>query len=198
MSNDAIPNEYSPISRFLHWLIVLLVLLAWALGTFGKNLFGKGEETAYAIGGLAVHISVGLAILLIAAVRFPWRIANPPPPPEANEFNRWLIFWTDPAARITHYVLYILLFAVPIVGILLQFSRGHGIPLFGLAEVASPFATDRGLARNLKEFHELLAHLLVIIALLHAGAAVIHHVVFGDSTLVRMAPSLRGSNSKAR
>jgi len=198
MNNDTILSEYGPTSRLLHWLTVLLVLVAWTLGVFGEDLFGKGDEAAGADVGLVVHISAGLAILLIAALRFPWRVANPPPPPEANAFNRWLVSWTDPAARITHCALYILLFAVPIAGILLQFSRGHAIPLLGLAEIASPLAADRGLAHNLKEFHELLAHLLVIIALFHATAAVIHHVVFGDNTLVRMAPWLRGSNPKAR
>src|SRR5579859_1133077 len=151
MSNDAILNRYGPTSRLLHWLTVLLVILAWTLGTFGEDLFGEGEEAAGAVAGLNIHIWAGLAILLIVALRFPWRIANPPPPAEVNEFNRWLISWTDPAARLTHYALYLLLFAVPIVGILLQFSRGHALPLFGLAEIASPLSADRGLAHNLKE-----------------------------------------------
>ena len=199
MTNDAILNQYGPTSRLLHWLTVLLVILAWTLGTFGEDLFGEGEEEAAgAAAGLNIHIWAGLAILLIVALRFPWRIANPPPPADVNEFNRWLISWTDPAARLTHYALYFLLFAVPIVGILLQFSRGHALPLFGLAEIASPFTADRGLAHNLKELHEVLANLLVIVALLHAGAAVVHHVVFRDNTLVRMAPWLRKADPKVR
>jgi cytochrome b561 len=198
MSSDAILNKYGPTSRLLHWLTVLLVILAWTLGTFGEDLFGEGEEAAGAVAGLNIHIWAGLAILLIVALRFPWRIANPPPPAEANEFNRWLISWTDPAARLTHYALYLLLFAVPIVGILLQFSRGHALPLFGLAEIASPLSADRGLAHNLKELHEVLADLLVIVALLHAGAAIVHHVVFRDNTLVRMAPWLRKADPKVR
>ena len=198
MSNDATLNEYGPTSRLLHWLTFLLVLLAWTLGTFGEDLFGEGEEAAGAAVGLNIHIWAGLAILMIAVLRFPWRIANPPPPTEANEFNRWLISWTDPAARLTHYALYLLLFAVPAVGILLQFARGHSLPLFGLAEIASPFSANRGLSHNLKELHEVLANLLVIVALFHASAAVIHHVVFRDNTLVRMAPWLRKADPKIR
>ena len=198
MTNDMIHNEYGPTSRLLHWLTVLLVILAWALGTFGEELFGEGEQARGAVAGLNVHIWAGLAILMIAGLRFPWRIANPPPPAEANEFNRWLISWTDPAARLTHYALYLLLFVVLIIGLALQFSRGHGLSLFGLAEIASPLAADRSLAHTLKELHEVLAHLLVIIALFHASAAVIHHVVFHDSTLVRMAPWLRKLGPKIR
>jgi len=39
-----------------------------------------------------------------------------------------------------------------------------------------------------KEVHEILAHALVILATIHAGAALIHHWVFRDRTLVRMLP----------
>ncbi len=199
MTSDVTRNEYGSTSRLLHWLTVLLVILTWTIGTFGDDLFGEGEEAAQSAAiGLNIHIWAGLAILMIAALRFPWRIANPPPPTEANEFNRWLISWTDPAARLTHYALYLLLFAVPMVGILLQFSRGHALSLFGLAEIASPFSADRGLAHNLKELHEVLANVLVIIALFHASAALIHHLVFRDSTLARMAPWLRRTDPKAR
>jgi cytochrome b561 len=198
MPNNAMINEYGPTSRLLHWLTVLLVIVAWTIGTFGDELFGEGEEAARsaAAAGLNAHIWAGLAILLIAALRFPWRMANPPPSTETNEFNRWLISWTDPAARLTHYLLYFLLFAVPIVGILVQFSRGHALSLFGLVEIASPLSADRSLAHSLKELHEVLANVLVVVALFHAGAAVIHHVVFRDSTLVRMAPWLRKAGPK--
>ena len=199
MTRNAVLNEYGPTSRLLHWLTVLLVIVAWTLGTFGEELFGEGEEAGRSAAfGLNLHIWAGLAILMLAALRFPWRIANPPPPAEANEFNRWLISWTDPAARLTHYALYLLLFVVPIAGILLQFSRGHALSLFGLAEIGSPFIADRGFAHNLKELHEILADLLVIVALFHATAAIIHHVVFRDSTLVRMAPWLRKVDPKIR
>ena len=38
------------------------------------------------------------------------------------------------------------------------------------------------------EVHELLANALLILAGIHAAAALIHHYVFGDRTLVRMLP----------
>ena len=113
MTNNVMLNEYGPTSRLLHWVTVLLVIIAWALGQFGEELLGEGEQASRGTAaGLNIHVWAGLAILMIAALRFPWRIANPPPPTEVNEFNRWLISWTDPAARLTHYALYLLLFVV--------------------------------------------------------------------------------------
>ena len=94
----------------------------------------------------------------------------------------------DPAARIAHYTLYALLVAAPVAGIVLQFARGDALPLFGLAEIASPWLKDRAFARSVKEVHEILSHALVILAAFHAAAALIHHWIFRDRTLVRMLP----------
>ena len=96
--------------------------------------------------------------------------------------------WLDPAAPIAHYGLYVLLVAVPVVGIVLQFARGDALPLFGLAEIPSPWLKDRAFAHSVKEVHEVLAHALVILAVMHAAAALIHHWIFRDRTLVRMLP----------
>ena len=90
-----------------------------------------------------------------------------------------------------HYVLYGLLVAVPVFGIALQFAEGHALPLFGLGEILSPWPADKAFAHSLKEVHEILAHLLVILAVFHMTAALVHHVVFGDNTLKRMLPRMR-------
>lgn len=180
-------DEYGPVPKFLHWVTVALVTVAWALGTFGDELSKGAVRDA----GLLAHISIGLAILVIAAIRIPLRIANPPPRAASTEFGRWLIEWTDPAARIMHYVLYALLLAIPIVGIALQFAQGHPLPLFGLGAIPSPWAADKAFAHSVKEVHEVLANLLVILAVFHMTAALVHHVVFGDNTLRRMLPHMR-------
>lgn len=185
-------HEYGPIARLLHWLTVLLVLVAWATGTFGDDANERGDAAIRSgmTVGLYLHIWAGFMVLLIALFRFPWRILHPPPPTEANEFNRWLIAWTDPTARLTQYALYILLLLVPIVGVMTQFLRGQSLSLFGLVMLASPFEAMPPLAHMFKEVHEVLAYVLLAIAGFHTAAAVIHHVVFRDNTMKRMLPWL--------
>ena len=181
-------QRYGLAPRFLHWLTVILVMLAWTLGTFGDDLpKGAARDT-----GLFVHISAGLVILVALVMRLVWRVAEPPPPPEPNEFGRWLGTLADPAARLAHYTLYALLIAVPIAGIVAQFARGNALPLFGLGEIASPWIRDRAFAHNATEIHEILANALVIVAIFHAAAALIHHFVFRDNTLIRMLPGGKG------
>lgn len=177
-------RDYGAISQALHWLTVFLVALAWMLGIFDDGLPKGWPRDA----GLFAHILAGIAILAILIARVVWRLIDPAPPPETSEFGNWMGRWLDPAARIAHYSLYFLLIAVPVVGIVLQFARGDALPMFGLAEIPSPWLKDRAFARGVKEVHEVLAHALVGLAIFHAAAALIHHWVFRDRTLVRMLP----------
>ena len=174
------PDGYGAIPQTLHWLTVGLVVLAWVLGTFDDALPKGAARTT----GLFVHISAGLAILAVLVARLLWRLADPPPSPEPSVLGVWLAR----AGQFAHYALYALLIAAPVAGIVLQFARGDALPLFGLSEIPSPWPADRAFARSVKEAHEVLANALVILACLHAAAALVHHWVFRDRTLVRMLP----------
>ena len=81
--------------------------------------------------------------------------------------------------------------AVPIAGIVLQFARGDALSIFGIADIASPWITDRAFARSVKEVHEILAHTLMIVAGFHA-AALFHHWVLRARTLAKMLPRVGG------
>lgn len=176
-------DDYGAIAQSLHWLTVVLVAIAWALGTF-DDVLPKGAARA---AGLFVHISAGLAILVALVARVLWRMVDQPPRPTPTVLGVWM----DAAGRLAHYALYALLVAVPIAGIVLQFARGNALPLFGLAEIPSPWVADRTFARSVKEVHEVLANALIVLAAFHAAAALVHHWIFRDRTLVRMLPDGR-------
>ncbi|MGL4285178.1 MAG: cytochrome b [Phreatobacter sp.] len=176
-------DRYGAIAQSLHWLTVILLMLAWTLGTFG-DVFPRGPARAT---GQFVHMIAGLAILAVLAARLSWRMVDPPPPPAPTRLG----LWAERAAQLTHCALYLLLIAVPIVGIVLQFARGRPVPLFGLAEIPSPWVADRAFSRNVRQVHELIAHALLILAGLHAAAALCHHWIFRDRTLARMLPGSR-------
>jgi cytochrome b561 len=171
---------YGAISRAAHWLTVILVALAWVLGVLGDDL-PKGTQRE---AGLFVHMSAGLAVVILLVVRLAWNLVNPPPPAEPTSLG----IWSVRLGQATHYLLYGLLIAVPVAGIVLQFARGDALPIFGIADIASPWVRDRAFARGIKEVHEILAHTLVIVAGFHAAAALFHHWVLRDRTLARMLP----------
>ena len=173
---------YGAIPKSLHWLTVALVIVAWVLGTFGDDL-PRGTARDF---GMFVHITAGLLIIGLLITRVLWRMVDPPPPAEITPFGGWI----EVAGKLTHLTLYVLLATTPIMGIVLQFARGDALPVFGFTEIASPWIRDRGFARSMKEIHDTLANALVILAVLHASAALIHHWVWHDRTLRRMLPSV--------
>lgn len=170
------PQRYGAVAQFLHWSTAIFVVLAWVLGQTVDDL-----PKAF---GLFAHIFTGLAVLAIVIVRLMWRLIDTPPKAETTPLGVWL----DRAGQFAHFALYILLIAVPIVGIVTQFGRGQPLPLFGLAEIASPWPADRAFARSVKEVHETLSNILIIIAAVHAAAALGHHWLLRDRTLTRMLP----------
>jgi cytochrome b561 len=174
-------EDFGAMARTLHWMVVALILLSWPTGEF-EDAFPKVAKAAI----LFIHMTTGLAVVGLVVIRLLWRVSDPPPAPIASAFGPW----ADRAGRLMHYALYALLIAVPIAGVLVQFARGRAVPVFGVFEIASPWAADRAFAGNMKEVHEILANLMMILAVLHATAALVHHWVLHDRTLVRMLPGV--------
>jgi cytochrome b561 len=166
----------------MHWAVVMLVLGAALTGLFGEDL----PRGAIREAGLFAHITFGLAILGFAMARLFWRLADPPPAP----VNTPLGPWGELGGQIAHYAIYALLIAIPVAGIMVQFARGEPLPMFGLFDIASPWTADRAFAHDVKEAHEALANALLALVGLHAAAALVHHYVFHDRTLLRMLPRL--------
>ena len=174
------PHAYGVIAKVFHWAVVAFVLVGWFLGTFGDDLpRGAARDL-----GLFIHITAGLLVLALFLPRLLWRVVDAPPDPEPLPFGRW----AEHLATIAHYALYALVLAVPLAGIATQFARGDALPVLGLFSIPSPMAATRATARLVKEVHEVLANALLILALLHAAAALFHHWVLRDRTLVRMLP----------
>lgn len=174
---------YTSSQKFLHWTLFGLVVLLYAL-TYGEDFFARGDPTVDVIWRL--HISFGL---LLAALVF-WRVVlrgvrgAPGLPPEMSAPER-------AAAKLGHLLLYALLVAIPVLGILLTWFRGNELSFFGLFTIPAPFAPDRTTARTVRELHSLCANGILILAGLHALAALYHHFIRRDTVLVRMLPGDR-------
>lgn len=181
---------YGAIALALHWLVALQVLGAWLTGQFGDEL-PRGAARQI---GLFIHISLGLAIVAFVFARLYWRFSDPPPAPEKSPLEPW----SEWAAKAVHYLVYALLLAIPAVGIVAQFARGHALPVFGLFEIGSPWLADRSFAHQVTEIHETLANVMMILVGLHAAAALAHHYILRDRTLLRMLPRVRAKAQSIR
>ena len=97
--------------------------------------------------------------------------------------------WEKVAAKLTHYALYAMMAAIPITGIAYTLARGRSID-FGLFQIVYPLDQfiGKGAARTLKNVHEFLGQAVLVLAFLHAAAALWHHYIRKDDVLTRMLP----------
>jgi len=176
------PLNYDPLAKAIHWTMALLIFFDWGLGLLREAypLPTRADITF-------VHKSIGLMIVALLVLRIVWRLTHTAPGHEKTPFEPWATL----AAKAGHGVLYLLMIGVLVCGTTTSLFGGHTLPFFGLFEIASPFAVNKALAKQLAEAHELFAHLLVLTAFGHAVVGILHHVVLKDRTLMKMRPFAR-------
>jgi len=172
-------SSYGAVAKFLHWGVVILIIVQYFLAEAAEELpDGPGK-----LDMITNHKSLGMLLLLLALARIGWKLANrglPPPVPMAKVQRI--------AAAAGHGLLYLLLLAQPISGWIMSSAAGYPVSLFGLFEFPALVSENHDLHESLEEVHEVLFTVLAVVAVLHALAAVYHHFFVKDDTLRRMLP----------
>ncbi|MBK5950732.1 cytochrome b [Rhodobium orientis] len=178
-------SGYGLVAIALHWLIAAMIVAMIVVGMYmsGLELTDPNKFQLYQL-----HKSFGLTLLGLVVVRLLWRFANPAPRLPAT-----LPDWQKAGAHLTHLALYLLLIAMPLSGWLMVSASTLGIPtlyfnLFQVPHLPVPgFLGEPAVAEaTLKEVHEALAYLLIVVVVLHIAAALKHHFVDRDDILTRM------------
>lgn len=174
-------NRYTRIAIALHWAIALLIFAAFPLGVYMHELpLSPGKLQLY-----SYHKWIGVSVFLLAVLRIAWRITHRPPPlPSA------MPQWEQIAAHATHYLLYGLIFAIPLSGWLMSSAKGVQTVWFGVLPLPDLVSKNKELGESLKVVHESLNILMLGLVLTHAGAALKHHFIQRDGILARMIPFL--------
>lgn len=166
----------------LHWLSFLVLLAVSLIGLFMDDL-PRGVTKLQVF---AVHKSLGLTVIALTLIRLVWRLASKAPPSLAGAPG-----WQETIARLTHAGLYLLLFLVPFSGWWYNSTSGYALQYFKLFNVPALVATDLAFKQQAKDIHALLFYVLCGLVAVHAAAALGHHYVRRDRTLVRMLPGRR-------
>lgn len=182
--NQAI-DHYTPLAKWLHWIIAALIIAALALGFYIEDLPRGPEKTDL----IQWHKAGGTLILALVVARLAWRAGHKPPAlPEA------LPAWQQAAARFAHWGLYALMLAQPINGWLMSNAFGYPVKLLGLVPLPTLLEKNQELADLLKEGHGVIGTALAILVAGHAVAALKHHFLDRDAVLLRMLPKRGGAS----
>lgn len=180
MSLKNTPATWGSVSKTLHWLIALLIL---ALGVVGLVMDELPKTPKY-FWVFTAHKSIGITVLVLVALRLLWRLYAGAPKPVPGTPS-----WQERIASVTHWLLYILMFAMPLSGWLYDSASGlRPFKLFGLVDMPKLVPPNEQLRELSHEFHELGFWVLILLVVAHAGAALFHHLYQRDATLRRMLP----------
>lgn len=147
---------YSGLQIALHWLVAILIVIAWFTGEGAEEAMEVAEEGG--VVGFVPHVALGLAILALVVVRVLVRLGRGAPAAPGVPGSLQVL-----AADWGHRLIYLLMIAVPLGGISTFF-----------------------LGLEVGEIHGLAANVLMAVVLGHALLALYHQYVLKDGLLRRM------------
>ena len=175
-------HRYTGVAITLHWLIAAAILGTFLLAqTMTEMQLSPAKLKLY-----SYHKWIGVTIFLLVLMRLAWRVWHRPPPPPAS-----MPAWQHSAASIAHFFLYALTLAIPVSGWLMSSASGFQVVYLGLLPIPDLLAKNKDMADQLKQLHEALNWLMLLVVALHVAAALKHHLVDRDDVLRRMLPFLR-------
>jgi cytochrome b561 len=193
-------NRYSKTAIILHWLIALGIFVMFGIGWYMSDLPKEGtKQLAYDIFDWGIytwqlseeasprtfyfnlHKSIGVTLFALIIIRILWRFTHKPPALLASykAIERKI-------AAGAHHLLYLLMIALPLSGVIMATNSKYGIKWFGISFISG---TDNKPARDFwVEVHELIGAILLVIVIVHILGALKHKFIDKDETLSRMLP----------
>lgn len=173
MSQQPAPSRYRPLQVSLHWLTFLLITAAFVVG---KNMSRIANDDAGKIAPLAIHMTIGVLILLAVIIRIAALRKFPPPAPISTGNAALDVF-----AKLTHGALYLFTLLMALSGISLSLQAGIGKALLGGGALPADF-----LDFTARALHGFIAPALFALIVLHIVGALYHQLVLKDELMDRM------------
>lgn len=172
-------TEYGRLARFFHWFLALLLIGLLAMGL----TMDEFENGPIKFQIFMLHKSFGTLVFMLAVLRVLWRFSNRKPDHLPSHKP-----WEIKLAGVTHVLLYMFMFAIPLSGYLMNAAKAYPHPFFGLFNVPPVLGKDEAIAEFFEEVHELAAYGLMVILALHVIGALKHMIIDKDETMKRMRP----------
>jgi cytochrome b561 len=192
-------SRYTKTAVILHWLIALGIFAMFALGWYMSDLpkdapklmsldvFDLGiynlhftEETSARAFYFNLHKSIGVTLFALILIRIFWRITHCPPAMLVSYKA-----WERKLATGAHHLLYLLMAALPISGIIMAINSKYGLVWFGVKVFQG--LDNKGIRDLFKEAHEVIGVIILLVIILHIAGALKHQFIDKDETAKRMS-----------
>ena len=201
-------NQYTKTAIVLHWLIGIGILAMFGLGWFmadipkdqpkamsfdlfdlGVYTWNMATEVTPRTFYFNLHKSVGITLLALIVVRLFWRITHRPP-----ALLDTLTATEKKIATGGHHLLYLLMFALPITGLVMAINSKfeYGVKWFGISLMNG--LDNKAIRESFVDVHEVVGIIMLVVIGLHVLGALKHKFIDKDGTMSRM--SLCGSSCK--
>ncbi len=178
MSLNNTATTYGTLNKILHWGMALLIIGMLAFGFFMDDFSKALKPTVYMI-----HKSIGLLILALFILRLTWKVINKGMPSYHESLSRS----QQKFVAAGHHTLYLLMFIMPMTGLLMSIAAKRYPTFFNLFTVNIPGVPQtEAFGDFMHESHEILAWVFIAMVAMHIGAALYHRVIKNDGVLERM------------
>jgi cytochrome b561 len=170
-------RHFTRAARTLHWLMAILIM---SMLFIGVGMVASVSERHDLL--LRIHKPLGIAILILAIVRIVVRVRNPPPPLPGD-----LPALQKLVALASHWLLYILMVAMPLIGWAMLSAGGYPVMLSDTLRLPPIFPVSPTAFAVLRHMHAWFAAALLLTCLAHMGAALYHGLIRRDGVFSSMA-----------
>lgn len=171
-------QRFTPLQRALHWLMALLILSMLFIGVGMVSTI-----TPKYLPLIATHMSLGIAILILALIRLGVRLRYGAPALPAD-----LPVPMKLSAKSSHYLLYGLMIVMPLLGWAMLSAAEYPVVLLGGVRLPPILPQSERLHTLLWGAHHYLAFLFFVVILMHVAAALFHALVRRDGVFTAMSP----------
>jgi len=172
-------KKYTRTAMSLHWLMFIGLAATLGLGFYMHDLpLSPNKLQLY-----SWHKWAGITLFLLALLRIVWRLTHRPP-----ELPQLMPDLLKKAAHAMHWLLYLLMLAIPLSGWLMSSAKGFTTVWFGVLPLPDLVGKDAALGSQLQTLHMSLNFALLALVAGHVGAALKHHFIDRDGVLASMLP----------
>ena len=181
LNNDK--HRYGLISILLHWGMAVVIFGLYALGLYMVDLTYY-DELYQTIPN--IHRSIGMILMLFLLIRWVWRLRNQLPEISGKR-------WEQVAALWAHRAFYLLILLSLVSGYLISTADGQPVSVFNWFDIPATLYGIDNQEDIAGDIYEILTHILIFLAAIHTLAALKHHFIQRDPTLL----SMLGKNAKS-